>query len=247
MTPFLAIAAIFAADLTPALNRAEPRADYIAIDVRTHNVIAQRWADADTAIPVGSLVKPILAMAWSGPYPEFDCKGAAGSCWRAQPHGYLRFPQALAQSCNAYFLQFAAQVNEDSLRATALTFGVEPPSSTRAEGRIGLGEAWRITPISLLRAYAELASRRGDPRVDPILSGLELAAREGTARELGRGILAKTGTAACVAPRRHSGDGLAIALAPAEAPRVALLVRLHDVPGAQAAKATARLLPILRQ
>ena len=242
MTPFLAIALLVSADLTATLNALEPQADYIVLDLHTGQTIAQRWLDPAVPIPVGSLVKPFLAMAWNGAYPEFDCRGAAGACWRTQPHGHLRFPEALAQSCNAYFLQFAAKVDENALHTVTSTFGIAPPRSTTAEARIGLGEAWRIAPSSLLRAYGELARRRGDPRVDPILAGLELSAREGTAKDLGGGVLAKTGTAACVAPRRHAGDGFTVALAPASAPRIAVLVRIHDVPGAQAVRTAARLL-----
>jgi cell division protein FtsI/penicillin-binding protein 2 len=195
---------------------------------------------------MGSLVKPFLALSWSGKYPAFECRGAAGSCWRPQPHGHLDFAEALAQSCNAYFLQLAAGVDERSLQSTAATFGIAAPKLSTPEARIGLGEAWKISAHALLKAYAELASHRGDPRVDPILTGLALSARRGTSKEIGAGALAKTGTAACPAPRRHAGDGLAIVLAPADAPRYAVLVRQHDVPGSRAAAAARRILQVLR-
>ena len=78
--------------------------------------------------------------------------------------------------------------------------------------------------------------------MDEILAGLKMAAESGTAKALGRGVFAKTGTAACVAQRRDAGDGFAVVMEPAEAPRVALLVRVHGAPGAEAAKSAARLL-----
>ena len=237
----------FAADLTATLSRAEPQVEFIVLDIPTRAVLAERWEDSSKPIPVGSLVKPFLAMAWNGAYPEFECKGAAGACWRAQPHGHLRFPQALAESCNAYFLQFAAKVNATALQVTAREFGIAAPPRETPEARIGLGDSWRISPLALIKAYAELVARRGDPRVDPILTGLGLAAKSGTARELGPGVLGKTGTAECVAQRKHAGDGFAVALAPADAPRYAVLVHQHEVPGAQAAKAAARLLAIVRR
>ena len=237
---------------TPTLDRQfpAPELNYLIVDARTRAVVASRWPDADTPIPVGSLVKPFLALAYSGPFPEFDCKGTASACWRRQGHGRLRFAEALAQSCNAYFLNLARQVNTDALRVTAAKFAIPPPSAQTPEGRIGLGDAWRIAPLALTRAYLELAARRGEPHVDEILSGLALAARHGTASAIGAGALAKTGTAECAGrkdvPRKDSGDGFALVLDPAEAPRVALLVRVHNVPGAEASKIAARMLRVIR-
>lgn len=218
-------------------------ADYIAIDARTREVIESRWPDAHVPVPVGSLVKPFLEMAFGAAFPEFEC--GAGGCWLAQGHGRLAFRSALAQSCNAYFLNLARTVDADALRITTAKFGIAAPSLQTPEARIGLGDAWRIAPVDLARAYVELAARRGEPRVNEILAGLELAARSGTARAIGAGALAKTGTATCVSRHGDAGDGFAVVLNPAEAPRVALLVRVHNVPGAEASKTAAGLLKTL--
>jgi cell division protein FtsI/penicillin-binding protein 2 len=220
--------------------------NFIAVDVRTRQVIERQWADAEQPVPVGSLVKPFVALAWGGEFPEFVCKGAADRCWLARGHGKLAFRQALAESCNAYFLNLARGVDGATLAVIAAKFGLPPPADDSAETRIGLGADWRIAPLALVRAYAELASRAGEPRVDEILAGLRMAAESGTAKALGRGVLAKTGTAACVAERRDAGDGFAVALEPAEAPRVALLVRVHGAPGASAAKSAVRILRRMR-
>ena len=220
--------------------------NFIAVDVRTRQVIERQWADAELPVPVGSLVKPFLALAYGGEFPEFVCHGAADKCWLPRGHGKLRFREALAQSCNAYFLNLARGVDGATLDVIAAKFGIPPPGSDSAEARIGLGADWRIAPLALVRAYAELASRAGEPRVDEILAGLRMAAESGTAKALGRGVLAKTGTAACVAERRDAGDGFAVAMDPVEAPRVALLVRVHGAPGAAAAKSAARILRRIR-
>ncbi|HXP86547.1 MAG TPA: hypothetical protein VN841_17595 [Bryobacteraceae bacterium] len=238
----------------PALDRQFPALElnYLIVDARSREVAASRWPDATAPVPVGSLVKPFLALAYGGAFPEFDCKGAASSCWRAQGHGRLKFAAALAQSCNAYFLNLARHVDADTLRVTAAKFSLPPPSEQTPEARIGLGDGWRIAPLALTRAYLELAARRGEPHVDAILAGLAMAARNGTAKAIGAGTLAKTGTAECVAARtgadarNDSGDGFALALDPAEAPRIALLVRVHNVPGAEASKTAARMLKVLR-
>jgi cell division protein FtsI/penicillin-binding protein 2 len=243
VTPFLI------ASLSLALSAGQDF-NYIAVDVRTREVVVASWPDADVPIPVGSLVKPFTALAFPGAFPEFQCQGAANRCWRAKPHGELNIVDALAQSCNAYFLQLAAGVDADALAVVAATFGIPPPKSNTPEARIGLGDGWRISPLALTRAYAELAMRSHDPRADQLLTGLERAARTGTAQGISRPgdrVLAKTGTAPCAAPRPHKGDGFALVLYPAEAPRTALLVRVHNVPGAEAAKTAAKVMRGLRE
>jgi cell division protein FtsI/penicillin-binding protein 2 len=220
--------------------------NFIAVDVRTRQVIERQWADAEQPAPVGSLVKPFVALAYGGEFPDFVCKGASDHCWLARGHGKIGFCQALAQSCNAYFLNLARGVDGATLAVIAAKFGIPPPAKDSPEARIGLGTDWRIAPLALVRAYSELASRAGEPRVDEVLAGLRLAAESGTAKALGRGVLAKTGTAACVAERRDAGDGFAVVLDPAEQPRVALLVRVHGAPGSAVTKSAARILRHLR-
>jgi len=230
-----AVAAVVG-DLGPVLEHrfADPAVNYILIDARTREVIAARWPDADVPVPVGSAVKPFLSLAYAGAFPHTTCEGHVG------------FREALAYSCNPYFLALAREVNADELARVAAKFGIAAPSDDRAESRIGLGRGWRIAPIDLVRAYAELAARRGEPRIAEILAGLEAAAARGTASAIGRGALAKTGTADCVAERKHAGDGFTVVLDPADAPRVAMIVRVHNVPGAEAAKVAAQMLRVVR-
>jgi cell division protein FtsI/penicillin-binding protein 2 len=216
--------------------------NYIVLDVRTRQIVKQDWPDADQPIPVGSLVKPFTALASSGPFPELICNGTMDRCWLARGHGRIAFRDALANSCNAYFLQLARNVDAHSLAVVAAKFGIPPPDLDTGEAKIGLGRDWQISPLTVTRAYCELTSRAAEPRVAEILAGLKLAAESGTASAIGRGALAKTGTAPCIAIRKHKGDGFAIVLEPANAPRIALLVRVHGVPGAEAAKSAAILL-----
>jgi cell division protein FtsI/penicillin-binding protein 2 len=218
--------------------------NYVAIDVRSREVIARDWADAEVAIPVGSLVKPFTALAYPGEFPEFDCKGAAGRCWLARGHGRIEFREALADSCNAYFLNLARGVDAETLAVVAGKFGIAAPSEDNAETRIGLGRGWKISPFALAGAYRELVERASEPRVAEILAGMKLAAEAGTAKALGRGVLAKTGTAP---GSGHVGDGFTVVLDPAEAPRIVLLVRVRGVPGAEAAKTAARILREVRE
>ena len=226
--------------LAAALNAAD--LSYLIIDVRTRQILKQDWPDADQPIPVGSLVKPFTALAASGSFPEFTCNGAIDHCWLAKGHGTIAFRDALANSCNAYFLQLARTVDAHSLAVVAQKFGIPPPDLETPEARIGLGRDWQISPLALTRAYCELTSRSAEPRVGEILAGLQLAAESGTANAIGRGAFAKTGTAPCVAKRKHKGDGFTIVLAPSGSPRLAIFVRVHGVPGAEAAKSAALIL-----
>lgn len=220
--------------------------NYIVVDVQTRHVVKQDWPGAEVAIPVGSLVKPFTALAASGPFPEFVCRGTIDRCWFQKGHGQEQFRDALANSCNAYFLALAKDVDAHSLAVVAAKFGIPPPTAETPEARIGLGRDWQISPLALTRAYCELTSRTVEPRVAEILAGMKQAADSGTASAIGRGALAKTGTAPCVAQRKHKGDGFTIILEPADAPRIAILVRVHGVPGAEAAKSAARLERSLR-
>ncbi len=216
--------------------------NYLIVDVQSRQILKQSWPDADQPIPVGSLVKPFTALAYAGPFPTFLCRGTTDRCWLATGHGRLVFRDALAHSCNAYFLHLARSVDADSLAVVAAKFGIPPPRQDTPEAKIGLGSDWRMAPIALARAYCELNARSTEPRVAEILSGLKIAAESGTASAIGRGALAKTGTAPCVAQRKHAGDGFVMLLAPADQPRVAILVRVHGVPGAEAAKSAAAIL-----
>jgi cell division protein FtsI/penicillin-binding protein 2 len=215
---------------------------YLIVDIRTREIVEQDWPGADRPIPVGSLVKPFTALASSGPFPELVCNGAIDHCWLTKGHGKIGFRDALANSCNSYFLQLARDVDAHSLAVVAAKFGIPPPDLETPEVRIGLGKDWQVSPLALTRAYCELTSRSVEPRVADILAGMKQAAESGTASAIGRGAFAKTGTAPCVAQRKHKGDGFTIVLAPSDAPRIAILVRVHGVPGAEAAKSAAIVL-----
>src|SRR5271166_6337216 len=201
---------------------AAPDVNYIVVDVRTRQVVKQDWPGSEVPIPVGSLVKPFTALAASGPFPEFVCRGTIDRCWFQKGHGAEQFRDALANSCNAYFLELAKGVDAHSLAVVAAKFGIPPPMVETPEARIGLGSDWQISPLALTRAYCELSSRSVEPRVAEILAGMKQAAESGTASAVGRGVIAKTGTAPCVAQRKHKGDGFTLILEPADAPRIAM-------------------------
>ena len=129
------------------------------------------------------------------------------------------------------------------------------PVNLTGAALIGLDGDWRVSPLEIVRAYAQLASRAGDPGVRELLEGMELSAEGGTAGAIGaalRGsaevaprVLAKTGTARCVHRHKAPGDGYVVALWPAASPRYALLVGVHGVPGARAAAVCGEMVRVL--
>lgn len=244
-----------------------PQVEYVLLDARTKQAIAQRWEHPDVAVPVGSLLKPFVALAFSRmeghgrPFPTVVCHGRRDGCWRAAGHGSMTLERSLAESCNAYFLALARQlVAGDALDRVSTDFGLpKPPARRTAEMLIGVTPEWRIAPVALARAFATLANpgsglTTSDRRTMARLrAGMrEAALPGGTAAKLGShpgGALAKTGTAPCVAangpPCIASGDGLVAVLAPAENPRWVLLVRQRGTTGAQTAEVAGKMLASL--
>jgi cell division protein FtsI/penicillin-binding protein 2 len=203
--------------------------EYIEIDVRSGEVLRSRWQDAIHGVFPGSLVKPFTALAFGGPkFPRVKCTG----CWGGKVHGEVDLVRAIELSCNRYFEELALRVEHQRMLLVTAEYGLTPPPDD-VDARIGLGRAWRVQPGALLKAYARLVVTN---RVSAILEGMRRCASSGTGRAVGAGSLAKTGTAPCEHSRPMPGDGLAVALWPAEDPRRAVLVREHGVPGAIAAK-----------
>jgi cell division protein FtsI/penicillin-binding protein 2 len=275
------------------LNRSfpSPRVEYLLLDLPSQQTLAVRWAHVERPIPAGSLLKPFVALAYgelhgdSGSpaskrqFPVLRCRGKGDGCWRAGGHGSMALEQALAESCNAYFLALARDLSAsgaDSGFSEGLTamgrvsasYGLPaPPSAGYVSGSgeqriprmlIGVTPEWRISPVALANAYAKLASQPRSDLARRLLSGMRLAAGpHGTAAKIGPhlgGALAKTGTAPSVASREAgadqcvaNGDGLVVALTPAENPRLLLLVRQRGTTGALAAEVAGRMLSRLEE
>jgi cell division protein FtsI/penicillin-binding protein 2 len=204
----------------------------LRMDIESGAVIERQW-DGDATVPGGSLAKPFLALAYAQHhgfrYPVIRCK----KCWLPRGHGEVGIMEAIAQSCNTYFDALATALRPDQIEAVALRFG--------------LASVFEARPEEMLRAYVELSRRASEPGAAEILGGMRRAATRGTAKAIGEGALAKTGTAPC----RHSppapGDGFAVVLYPAEKPRTALLVRVHGRPGSHAAAEAARLMETVKR
>ncbi|HEV2468926.1 MAG TPA: penicillin-binding transpeptidase domain-containing protein [Candidatus Sulfotelmatobacter sp.] len=245
---------LFAQSAARSLDRDFPGRDisFLLLDARTGEVLASRWDHPETPIPLGSLVKPSAALAYGQNhdfrYPTHTCRGTASGCWRPDGHGTIGLSSAIAYSCNSYFRALTADLIAPDIVTVAERFGIETPDpKTSGVEFAGFGSSWKIAPMHVARAYIELSGHQQRREAAQILVGMSESARIGTAAEVDRALsfpnaLAKTGTAACTHSRHAPGDGFTVALYPADEPQVLLLVRVHGVPGSQAAKTAGLML-----
>ncbi len=200
--------------------------------------------------PVGSLVKVFTALAYGAghqhKFPSAFCKGVSTGCWHAAGHGRVELVEAIAHSCNSYFLELARAVDQRDVALVASSYRIAAPVIDTPEARIGLGRGWLESPEVIALAYLTLAQRRHEPGASLVVEGLRQCARRGTAKACGSGVLAKTGTSVCVHKPGMPGDGWALGLFPEDLPRYAVLVREHGVPGASAALLLVETMKALR-
>lgn len=245
---------LFAQSAAQALNRDFPDANvsFLLLDAHTGQLLASRWERANVPIPLGSLTKPFAALAYGEQhdfhYPSHTCRGSETGCWRPGGHGDMDLTSAIAFSCNSYFRFLTSDLTAADVSPTAGQFGLDLPDSSVYGGEFaGLGTRWRISPLRMAHAYVALLGERQRPAVRQILAGMEQSALQGTGAEVDRALqpetaLVKTGTAACTHSRSAPGDGFAVALVPAEDPRLLLMVRVHGVPGSVAARTAGQML-----
>ena len=245
---------LFAQSAAETLNRDFPSRDisFLLLDATTGRLLASRWERFDSPIPLGSLVKPFTALAYGEQhdfhYPAHICRGTATGCWLPHGHGEVGLTSAIAYSCNSYFRVLTANLTATDIAPIAASFGIESPNrDASGPALMGIGSRWQISPPRMARAYLELIRRRDQPGVREILAGMALSAQHGTGAEVDRALpfpdaLVKTGTAPCTHSPRAPGDGFVVVLTPADQPQILLMVRVHGVPGAQAAKTAGQML-----
>lgn len=246
---------LFAQSAQAALDRSFPSPDlsYLLMDA-SGNLLARRWP-RERAIPPGSLVKPFVAVAYGelhgGRFPIVRCLGTRSHCWYPPGHGRLALEEAIAQSCNAYFIALAMGFNRRRAAETFARYGLAgPPLQASAENLAGLGSVWKETPAALARAYLQIEKEQQFPVEAHIVKGMLASAERGTGRGVDAALgpdaaLAKTGTAECTHLPRGAADGFAVVLYPAVQPRFVLLVRVHGVTGAKSAEIAAAILRTL--
>lgn len=154
--------ALTVSDLVSSSPR-EPGA-VLLLDRQALSVVWQE-GDIDRQRPVGSTLKPFVVAGAAQTPTLMSRQGAAEwACGKAMP-SRLTADQALARSCNGYFLDWQAQQSKPNL---TLGFGAALPWLKRSgltgevhdvRDAIGLTRALRMSPRQLAMAYVELAQR----------------------------------------------------------------------------------------
>lgn len=241
---------LYAQGVQAALMRGHSHVEFLVLQGASRTMLACNFADSRGLIAPGSLLKPFLADAFLRQSPALPlapvCRGLEDRCWKPGGHGALSLPEAIAQSCNAYFLALAGAIRPGAIRQPS-----PPPRDAKPEDLIGLTPAWQVSPWQLVDGYAALL--RSPQTSRQIMQGMHLAASDGTAHRIGvqaGDVLAKTGTAPCISQPQQScvasGDGLVFAAVPASKPNLFLLVRQRGTTGASAAITAGTLLTQLR-
>ncbi len=202
------------------------------------------WPHADRDVNTGSLLKPFLVLAYArthGHFPVARCNGLRDGCWLPCGHGSQNVVDALANSCNAYFLQLAEQLNRAALDSVCLSYGLSAPArDLQSDQLIGLNGGWPQQPIRVAAAFSRLAQNRPDMHVRVVLAGMAQCASTGTARAVDLRCYAKTGTARCSHSVAAADDGFVVAIYPLDEPRAVALLQRLDSTGAHAASAVRR-------
>ena len=158
---------------------------YLLIDAASKRVIGSNGIDPETPVAIGSLIKPFTTVAYGETngfrYPEFTCTGK--DCWLPKGHGRVQIGDAIAHSCNAYFLALADHLNPAGVVETLASLNVTPPSAeVEKKTLIGMGTAWKFPPHEIASAYAEIARRWAQPGMREAVAGMREAAKTGTAQ-----------------------------------------------------------------
>lgn len=214
----------------------------------------------DTPVHPGSVVKPIALVA--ALERGVIRGGSTHMCRRAAKaggqvfvcaHPDLKRPltpaEALAYSCNDFFVSLAPRLSREALNATRIAAGLPPvPSGTpMAAAIVGL-DGPKTTPRALIDMMARLVGAGSDKPVPMraetkavLLEGLRGAADYGTASALktnGLAALAKTGS---IVMPNGTALGLVVAMMPIEKPSRAIIVAAAGAAGADAAGIAAEI------
>ena len=208
----------------------------------------------DTPVFPGSIVKMLslvsaLEAGIITPRSQFMCRRAAQADGRAVPcaHPDLRRPlspaEALAYSCNDFFVSLAPKLSRESLNVTRVAAGLPPIAggTPLASAIIGMAGP-KATPRSLIDMAARLTASGKDTAVPMqpqtravLIDGLRGAASYGTAaafKAAGIPALAKTGS---ILMPNGITMGLVVALMPADKPARAIVVAAPGASGSDAA------------
>jgi stage II sporulation protein D len=208
----------------------------------------------DTPVLPGSIVKTVALVAalesgLDSPNTSHVCRrvvkadGQTYTCSHPDLKRGLSPAEALAYSCNDFFVSLAPRLSREALNATRIAAGLPPIGSgiPMAPAILGLAGP-KTTPRALIDVVARVSGAGKDKPVPMqaatravLLEGLRGAADYGTAsafKDAGLSALAKTGT---IVMPSGAALGLVVALTPCDRPTTALVVAAPGGAGIDAA------------
>lgn len=234
-------AAFFVRGLDDPRNRREARADILDAPVQPGSIVK-------TVALVSALERGIITADSSHICRRVStADGQTFTCSHPDLKRPLSPAEALAYSCNDFFVSLAPKLSRDALNATRRAAGLPPirAGTPMAPALLGLAGP-RTSPRALIDMMARLAGAGRDAPVPMkrstravLLEGLRGAADYGTASALKAGgvsALAKTGT---VSMPGGAALGLVVALTPADKPARAIVVAAPGAAGVDAAEIAA--------
>lgn len=141
------------------------RESFIVSDVKTDEILyIENRNYANTDLFPGSLLKPFAILSIENDSEvTHKCTGWSNMqqrCWLRESHGKINLIEALAYSCNSYFIQyFTKKINLEQnyeLLSYYLSFKGKYSEKEFIEESIGLGTSIKTTPVEILKSYNKL-------------------------------------------------------------------------------------------
>jgi SpoIID/LytB domain protein len=233
--------AFFVRGLDDPRDRREARADVL-------DTLVQPGSIVKTVALVTALERGIITAGTAHMCRRVSrADGQTFTCSHPDLKRALSPAEALAYSCNDFFVSLAPKLPREALNATRMAAGLPPVAAGTPMAPAILGLAGpRTSPRALIDVIARLAGAGKDTPVPMtaatravLLEGLRGAAEYGTASALKAGgvpALAKTGT---VLMPGGAALGLVVALTPADKPSRAIVVAAPGAAGVDAAEIAA--------
>ncbi|MFM8533585.1 MAG: SpoIID/LytB domain-containing protein, partial [Acidimicrobiia bacterium] len=233
--------AFFVRSLDDPRDRREARADVLDTPAYPGSIVK-------TVALVAALERGIITAASTHMCRRVSkADGQTYACSHPDLKRPLSPAEALAYSCNDFFVALAPKLSREALNATRMAAGLPPVAANVPMSQAVLGLAGpRTTPRALIDVMARLAGAGKDKPVPMkpetravLLEGLRGAAEFGTASALkaaGVPAIAKTGT---VLMPSGTALGIVVAFTPADKPARAIVVVAPGAAGVDAAEIAA--------
>lgn len=162
---------------------------FIVTDIRTNEVLYNDNPQySNTLLLPGSLLKPFALLSVELSDKTFRCEGwydMGYRCWNREGHGELNLTEAIAYSCNSYFIQYLeGRLDISRFHETLryyINFEGHITVNNYIEESIGLGTHIKTTPLELLTGYNKLFKEEPNG-IEIIRQGMEESTYYGTSK-----------------------------------------------------------------